>query len=257
MAGWFWPLSVGHIDIDALRRDRDQVWGEAATLEAEGVSLVLDPALWPAAAEEQEKRRLRDPWEDRIENMPPSVKVREGYSMKDVQIIYHSDGKELVRSADVLEHVLGVQTGHQNSEHGRRLARVMPRCGWQAGRFSIAGRQERGYCRVEPSVDVPEACRLWFNEQQPDGSKRRDGECWTQCREGCLLTSFFKLKGRVGSIGATGPGWFVMLGRALLGQAGRIRRFSTFAEAQAALDGMVADSDGWEWVACEPVGRTP
>ena len=75
----FWPLPVGRIDIEALRRDRDQLWGEAATLEAKGASIVLDPALWPAAAEEQEKRRIRDTWEDVIENMPPAVEVREGF----------------------------------------------------------------------------------------------------------------------------------------------------------------------------------
>jgi predicted P-loop ATPase len=56
----FWMLLVGHIDIDTLQRDRDQLWGEAATLEAQGVSIVLDPALWAAAGEEQEKRRIRD-----------------------------------------------------------------------------------------------------------------------------------------------------------------------------------------------------
>ena len=98
----FWPLPVGRIDVEALRRDRDQLWGEAATLEAKGASIVLDPALWPAAAEEQEKRRIRDTWEDVIENMPPAVEVKEGYSTKEVQIIYQSDGKEMVRSADVL-----------------------------------------------------------------------------------------------------------------------------------------------------------
>jgi predicted P-loop ATPase len=60
----FWPLPVSSIDVEALRRDRDQLWGEAATLEAKGASIMLDPALWLAAADEQEKRRIRDTWED-------------------------------------------------------------------------------------------------------------------------------------------------------------------------------------------------
>ena len=151
----FWPLPVSRIDIEALRRDRDQLWGEAATLEASGASIVLDPKLWPAAHEEQEKRRTIDPWEDVIENMPASVKVREGpyYSERDVQIIYQdvSQAKELVRSADVLVHVLKVPTGQQHSEHGKRLARVMKRSGvWKtskSGRVSILGKQCRGYWR--------------------------------------------------------------------------------------------------------------
>ena len=155
----FWPLRVCRIDIEALRRDRDQLWAEAATLEAEGASIVLDPALWPAAAEEQDKRRLRDPCEDVLEHIPPSVEVKDGYSTKDVRIIYRSDGKEMVSSAGVLVHVLGVQIGHQHPEHGRRLARVMTRCGWQtseSGRVSIAGKQRRGYWRDAPLAEVPE-----------------------------------------------------------------------------------------------------
>jgi len=146
----FWPLRVARIDIDALQRDRDQLWGEAAMLEASGASIVLDPKLWPAEHAEQEKRRIPDPWEDMIENMPASVNVREGpYLDKDVQIIYQetSQGQELVRSADVLVYVLQVPTGHQHPEHGKRLAKVMKRCGWRAGRVSILGKQCRGYWR--------------------------------------------------------------------------------------------------------------
>ena len=151
----FWPLPVGRIDVDALRRDRDQLWGEAATLEADGASIVLDPSLWSAAAEEQEKRRLVDTWEDVIENMPVSVIEDGSYGTKEVPIIYQSEGKELVRSADVLVHVLKVPTGQQHQEHGKRLARVMKRCGWQSGRVSILGKQCRAYWREAKTAAVP------------------------------------------------------------------------------------------------------
>ena len=150
----FWPLPVGRIDVDALRRDRDQLWGEAATLEAAGLSIVLDPKLWPVAHEEQEKRRIADTWEDVIENMP--VSVTEGpYGTKEVPIIHQSEGKELVSSADVLVHVLKVPTGQQHPEHGKRLARVMKRCGWQSGRVSILGKQCRAYWRDAKTAAVP------------------------------------------------------------------------------------------------------
>lgn len=66
----FWPLACGDIDIEALRGDRLQLFGEAAHYESEGESLVLDEALWPDAKVEQEKRRVRHPWEDLLANIP-------------------------------------------------------------------------------------------------------------------------------------------------------------------------------------------
>src|SRR5260370_6816130 len=46
----FWPLACGIIDIEALRRDRLQLLGEAAHYECEGESLVLEESLWPDAS---------------------------------------------------------------------------------------------------------------------------------------------------------------------------------------------------------------
>ena len=58
----FWPVKVERFDMDALRRDRDQIWAEAAALEGEGKPIRLDPLLWDAAAEAQDKRRVEDPF---------------------------------------------------------------------------------------------------------------------------------------------------------------------------------------------------
>jgi predicted P-loop ATPase len=60
----FWPVTVGRFDLDALVRDRDQLWAEAAALEAAGASIRLDESLWDAATVEQEGRRAADPWEE-------------------------------------------------------------------------------------------------------------------------------------------------------------------------------------------------
>ena len=58
----FWPIKVGDCDVDAIARDRDQLWAEAAYYEARGESLVLPKNLWSAATEAQQKRMLIDPW---------------------------------------------------------------------------------------------------------------------------------------------------------------------------------------------------
>ena len=52
------------IDTEALNRDRDQLWAEAAIIEAEGGNLVLPRELWEMAGEIQDERRQHDPWDD-------------------------------------------------------------------------------------------------------------------------------------------------------------------------------------------------
>jgi hypothetical protein len=64
----FWPVVTGRIDLEALRRDRDQLWAEAAVYEAAGSSIMLPERLWQAAGEEQERRKEGDDWFEKIDN---------------------------------------------------------------------------------------------------------------------------------------------------------------------------------------------
>ena len=160
----FWPLKLLEtIDIEMLKRDRLQLWGEAAKYEAEGESIVLDKKLWPKAAEEQEKRRVKDPWEDILNNIPTHV-AYEMYSMPHNMFIYLKEGDEtsgatqirylskdrhyeMAASADLLAHVLGIPTQQQTNAQGMRLAAVMKRNEWEHSRFYIDGVQVKGYRR--------------------------------------------------------------------------------------------------------------
>lgn len=62
----FWPVAVSGFDLDAIRRDLDQLWAEAAAREAEGAAIRLDPGLWADAAAEQDARRVEDPYFERL-----------------------------------------------------------------------------------------------------------------------------------------------------------------------------------------------
>ena len=42
----YWPVRVQRFDVDAIERDRDQLWAEAAQREAEGASIRLPEELW-------------------------------------------------------------------------------------------------------------------------------------------------------------------------------------------------------------------
>jgi predicted P-loop ATPase len=148
----FWPLKTGKIDLDALTRDREQLLGEAATYEADGESITLDPSLWGTAQQAQEERRVADPWEDILANMPETVEICDApYRWVTVPIIHNSgDGFERVASADVLTHVLKIPKAQQNSAHAQRLAHAMGHVGWsrhRSGRVTINGVPTRGYIR--------------------------------------------------------------------------------------------------------------
>jgi predicted P-loop ATPase len=147
----FWPLETGKIDIDALKRDREQLLGEAATYEAAGESLTLNEELWGDARDAQEQRRVADPWEDILDKMPDSVEAAVDGMMRTVTVVHRSgDGHERVASADVLKHILRIPEAQQTSAHGQRLAHAMKHVGWNrtpSGRVTIGGVPVRGYVR--------------------------------------------------------------------------------------------------------------
>jgi predicted P-loop ATPase len=63
----FWPVktsATGVIDIEALGKDRDQLWAEAAAREPDE-SILLRRELWNTARIEQEAREESDPWDDK------------------------------------------------------------------------------------------------------------------------------------------------------------------------------------------------
>jgi predicted P-loop ATPase len=159
----FWPMTVMQpIDIEKLKRDRLQLIGEAARYLTEGESVVLDKLLWGDAGVEQEKRRVKDPWEDTLEVIHQHTTgkyLSDGkWAERQVQIIYYSNaghdeaGMELVASADLLQHVLDVPVERQTTAHTMRLATIMTRLGWQrhkGGHVRINGKRVSGYFRPE------------------------------------------------------------------------------------------------------------
>jgi len=62
----FWPVKVGAIKIDALSRDREQLWAEAVVAYRQGERWWLEREVEDAAREEQEERRIDDPWEQHV-----------------------------------------------------------------------------------------------------------------------------------------------------------------------------------------------
>ena len=127
----FWPVLVVRFDLDALRRDRDQLWAEAAAREAKGESIRLARELWPEAAKEQRQRLADDPFVAVLANH-----------------LGHLEGK--IKAADVWE-ILNLHGAQLTQDVYARAAEAMKRIGWKrpnkAGTARFDGRLMAAYVR--------------------------------------------------------------------------------------------------------------
>jgi hypothetical protein len=111
----FWPVQVQAFDLDGLRRERDQLWAEAASREAGGESIRLDESLYEAARIQQEKSRVEDPWEATL--APFWGPEAEHY--------------QRVAPAEIWE-ALGLPNSHRNSALQIRVNKIMPKWGYKS-----------------------------------------------------------------------------------------------------------------------------
>jgi hypothetical protein len=132
----FWPVKItGPIDLERLKAVRDQLWAEAATVEAAGCSLVLPKELWPQAAIEQEQRLDVDPWIDLLAGPLPGTTI-------DV-----AAGEERIAAKALLD-ILGVPRERQTDTIFKRVAVCMRKHGWFGpAMMRIEGPPIRGYRR--------------------------------------------------------------------------------------------------------------
>ena len=123
----FWPVRVGEFDVVGLRRYRDQIWAEAAHREAQGEIIRLDADLYPAAAEQQEQRRIEDPFLGRL-----------------MAVLCDLEGK---LSAEDAWKIVEVPPGQRTQDHNARLGEAMRELGWTRKRLRSAGIPQYCYMR--------------------------------------------------------------------------------------------------------------
>jgi hypothetical protein len=137
----FWPVKVRQIDLAGVAADRDQLWAEAAAIEAGGEPLVIPEAQWSDAAAAQGERMEHDPWSDLIDKKIGQLcdaviagKLSTGYLAGKFGWGVNPDtGNREWRasSAYLLEEVCRVTPDRQASYHFKRLADVMTSLGWR------------------------------------------------------------------------------------------------------------------------------
>jgi len=124
----FWCADVGKIDLDALAKDRDQLWAEAAHYEALGERIYLTRAEFDQAAHEQKKREVVDPVEERLSDLIAGI----------------ADG---FIATECLYAAIGLQDASKRKDaHPKIIARVMRLNEWVTGRRRCGSdKRQRGY----------------------------------------------------------------------------------------------------------------
>lgn len=113
----FWPVScVDEINVDEIRRNREQMWAEAVAAFVTGESWWIDDQneANDDIREVQESRRVTDPWETIIEHF---LRARSITTMSECF------------------HQLGVSTERQSQLDGNRIGRIVRSLGWTRRKY--------------------------------------------------------------------------------------------------------------------------
>lgn len=140
----FWPVDTRHIDLEALNRDRDQIWAEACRFEATGMAIELPKQFWKDAAVEQEKRMDQDPWIETLADLETKTICKKAFNG------YEDEWR--VFSRDIMDIALRLPIEKQSDVTAKRLAFAMERAGWHGPKtMRAAGLIAKGYTKPAPA----------------------------------------------------------------------------------------------------------
>lgn len=131
----FWPVKVGRVDLGALRRDRDQLWAEAVAAFRAGERWWPDERMARAAAEQQESRRITDPWQE--------------------PVLEWTVGRQEVAVGGALRDAVGLSLDRHDQKAQNRVASILRTAGWERTRKRVGGVLTWVYCRPAPEGDGP------------------------------------------------------------------------------------------------------
>ncbi|WP_257306280.1 VapE domain-containing protein [Geothrix campi] len=117
----FWPICCTHIDMDLLKKWRDQLWAEAMDLESKGVHHWLDEAREGMRAKDAARFEAEDPWEELIHQAVEAI---------DIAAIGRGLGRPAGYSLSGLLTHMGIPSAQHTNAAGQRLAKLLRKKGW-------------------------------------------------------------------------------------------------------------------------------
>ncbi|MBF0326902.1 MAG: toprim domain-containing protein [Alphaproteobacteria bacterium] len=145
----FWPIRCGRIDIDALRRDRDQLWAEAMAWYAKGIKWwIIDEEIKREAEAEQEERYQGDAWDGLIDRWLAFEKHRvcrghPPYEEWCDEEVGRSEPLTDVAVSEILQHAIGIEPGRWGRSEQMRVSAYLKARKWERYRNGVASREWR------------------------------------------------------------------------------------------------------------------
>ncbi|MDA8229701.1 MAG: virulence-associated E family protein, partial [Magnetospirillum sp.] len=150
----FWPIRCGRIDIDALRRDRDQLWAEAMAMYAQGaIWWLADPELIALANAEQEERYQADAWDALIDRWLAFDKRRVNYGYgawddwRDEEVERDHPLAD-VSVGEILHQAIGIEPGRWTRGDQMRVGAYLKARSWERYQCRAGGLREWRHRRV-------------------------------------------------------------------------------------------------------------
>lgn len=150
----FWPVRCGKIDVNGLRKDRDQLWAEAYRRYQGGAVWWLEDAkVERSAREEQDKRYEPGPWDDQIMEWveDPKKLTTDEKSMSIPIAARITSDRNQVTTIDILVHAIGKPLDRITPNDMHQVTRCLTHYGWRPRQIRKRGPLYGKRCYVRPS----------------------------------------------------------------------------------------------------------
>lgn len=153
----FWPVETGHLDIEALSADRDQLFGEAIAMLNAGAK------WWPTPEQQQilinpmqESREIPDPWTGRVYEYLEGLDA-DGKPMMAGRI-------ERVTAREILTRALHFELSKMGPAKAEtmRVGTIMKKFGWRKERESHGARE---YYYIRPTAAAMQGAETTAGEE--------------------------------------------------------------------------------------------
>lgn len=134
----YWPLEVGHIDLDAIKADRHQLWGEAYHLWKENPKLYwVTKEEMPLFRAEQDKRFQADPWDPLVTDyLFGLLKGVPDEMLSEVFVTV----PDILKSSEI-----NMDAAHYSQQTGQRIGAIVRRLGWRPRQRGSRASRKYGY----------------------------------------------------------------------------------------------------------------